>query len=212
MTRLTRVGGAARIALILLPLCFTGRALLTGRVYAPIDLPFGGEPLHSVAASYGVGPGHNGVLSDIYSQNIPWKYAVRQAYAHGEWPLWNPHILCGDILAAAAQPTPYEPFFLSSLLLAMPNSLTYLATITFFLAGLLMFIFLRDLECSEPAALVGAAAWMFSAFFAFWLEWQVATATLWFPLMLTGVRRIFRGGSMTTLTVAFMMILLNGHP
>ncbi|PYQ30904.1 MAG: hypothetical protein DMF57_15045 [Acidobacteria bacterium] len=212
MTRLTRVGGMARIALILLPLCFTGRALLTGRIYAPIDLPFGGEPLHSAAASYGVGPGHNGVLSDIYSQNIPWKYAVRQAYAHGEWPLWNPHILCGDILAAAAQPTPYEPFFLSSLLLAMPNSLTYLATITFFLAGLLMFIFLRDLECSEPAALVGAAAWMFSAFFAFWLEWQVATATLWFPLMLTGVRRIIRGGSMTTLTVAFVMILLNGHP
>ena len=27
------------VVLVLLPLCFTGRALLTGKVYAPIDLP-----------------------------------------------------------------------------------------------------------------------------------------------------------------------------
>ena len=212
MTRLTRVGGAARIALILLPLCFTGRALLTGRVYAPIDLPFGGEPLHSVAASYGVDRGHNGVLSDVYCLNIPWKYAVRYAYAHGEWPLWNPFNFGGDILAASAQPTPYEPFFLSSLLLPMPNSLTYLATITFFLAGLLMFIFLRELECSEQASLVGAAVWMFCSFLVFWLQWPHAPSAVWFPLVLTGVRRIIRGGSMATLTVAFVMMLLNGHP
>src|SRR5438132_7924482 len=85
----------AAIVLIALPLCFTGKALFTGRVYAPIDLPFLSEPLHSLQKT----PihGHNGVLSDVYCLNIPWKYAVRYAYAHGEWPLWNPFNFCGDI-------------------------------------------------------------------------------------------------------------------
>jgi hypothetical protein len=91
------------------------------------------------------------MLSDVYSLNIPWKYAARVALERHEWPLWNPYSFCGDILAASAQPTPYEPFFLLSLLLPMANSLTFMAAITFFLAGLLMFAFLRELRCSEAA-------------------------------------------------------------
>jgi len=31
---------------------------------------------------------------------IPWNQAVRHALAQGEWPLWNPLILWGDVLAA----------------------------------------------------------------------------------------------------------------
>ena len=44
-----RGGVAAALVLILIPFCFTGRALLTGRVYAPIDLPFMAEPLKDYA-------------------------------------------------------------------------------------------------------------------------------------------------------------------
>src|SRR5438132_14252007 len=134
---------SAAITLLLLPLCFTGRALLTGRVYAPIDLPFASEPLRSIASAVDVDRGHNPILSDVYCLNIPWKYAVRVAYTNHEWALWNPFNFCGDILASSPQPTPYEPFFLSSLLLPMPNSLTYLASITFFFGILWMFVFLR---------------------------------------------------------------------
>jgi hypothetical protein len=205
----------AAIALLLLPLCFTGRALLTGRVYAPIDLPFQSEPLRSLQKSFGVTGASNGILSDIYSQDIPWKVAVRDAYSHREWPLWNPFLFCGDILAAAAQPTPYEPFFLLSMLLPMANSLTFLAAITFFLAGLTMFVFLRELSCSEEAAMIGAASWMYCAFLSFFLEWPIGRAVTWFPLVIAGVRRVVRDrslGAMALLAAAFSMMILNGHP
>ena len=46
---------AAAIVLVLLPFCFTGRALLTGRVYGPIDLPYMSEPLLDYAQENGVG-------------------------------------------------------------------------------------------------------------------------------------------------------------
>ncbi len=205
----------AAIILLLLPLCFTGRALLTGRVYAPIDFPYVAQPLLSFRGDFGVTGLHNGVLSDVYSLNIPWKYAARLAILHGEWPLWNPYVAAGDILAAAAQPTPYEPISLISLLLPMSVSLTFLAAITFFLGALLMFLFLREIACSERAALVGAAAWTFCGFLVFFLDWVITPVNVWFPLVLLGVRRMVRTPglrAMSILTVAFSMMLLNGHP
>jgi Bacterial membrane protein YfhO len=209
------ISRAAAIVLVLLPLCFTGRALLTGRVYAPIDLAFQSDPLWSMRPQYGVKSFSNAMLSDVYCLNIPWKVVTREAYARGSWALWNHHPFAGDILAATAQPTPYEPVFLLSLLLPMANSLTYLAAMAFFLAGLCMFLYLRDLGCEELASLIGAAGWMYCGFLVFWLEWVITTSALWLPLVFLGVRRIVCRrdlGSMFLLVVAFVMMLQNGHP
>jgi hypothetical protein len=210
--RVVRISRSARVALVLLPLCFTGRALFTGGVYAPIELPYRWEPLRSMREALGVPPPHNGLLSDVYCLNMPWKYATRLAWSHGNWPLWNPFNFAGDILAASAQPTPYEPMTLLSLLLPAANSLTFLAAMTFFLAALCMFVFLRDLECSEVASLIGAAGWAFSSFLVIWLGWVIGPSTLWLPLVLLGVRRVVRRHSAAVLVVAFTMMLLNGHP
>ena len=210
-----RMSRVAVIVMLLVPLCFTGRALLTGRVYSPIDLPFQSQPLESFRPDFGVQGAQNGILSDVFTLNIPWKYAARMAITHGEWPLWNPYVAAGDILAASAQPTPYEPLFLVSLLLPMPASLTFLASMTFFLGILLMFLFLRELGCSEWAALAGATGWTFCMFLVFFLDWVIGPTSVWFPLVLLGVRRIVRApglNPMSILTVAFSMMLLNGHP
>jgi hypothetical protein len=231
-TRFSRIRWQIALVLILLPLAFTGRALLTGRVYAPIDLPYGAEPLSWMKEQYGVGQLHNGLLSDVFSHNIPWKYAVRDAYAHGEFPLWNPHIFAGDILAAAAQPAAYDPLLLLSLLLPLPNSLTFLASLSLFIAGLGMYLLLRSLDgrwqmavggagpllpsaIGHLPSLTGAAAFMFSTFVAFWLEWPLGATTVWLPLLILGVRRVVREQSLRAaalLTFIFVMMLLAGHP
>ncbi|HVT44077.1 MAG TPA: YfhO family protein [Thermoanaerobaculia bacterium] len=204
----------AAIALLLLPLAFTGRALLTGRVYAPIDLPYQAHPLAALKDDYGV-RFHNPAFSDVYCLNIPWKKATRISWSRGELPLWNPFLFAGDIHAAAAQTTPYEPLFLASLLLPMHVSLTFLAAMTFLLAGLSMYLYCRDLGCRDAASLFGAAAWMFGSFLVFWLEWVITASTLWFPLVLLGVRRTIHHRSPRSvflLTAAFSMTLLSGHP
>jgi hypothetical protein len=212
---ITPISWRVRLLLGGFPLLFAGRALFTGRVYAPIDLAWMAEPLKSLAPQYFVNRIHNPLLSDVYCLNIPWKYAVRVAYSRGEWALWNPFAFAGDILAASAQPTPYEPLFLLSLLLPMAFSLTYIAAMTLMLTGLLMHVFLRELRCSEMASLTGSAIWMFSMFLVFWLEWVITPTTMWLPLVLLGVRRVIRERSVhaaAILLVAFVMMLLNGHP
>ncbi|HEY0590192.1 MAG TPA: YfhO family protein [Thermoanaerobaculia bacterium] len=203
------------ILLALLPLLFTGPALLTGRVYAPVDIPYAAPPLKAHAAEVGLERTQNGTLSDVYSQIIPWKKAVRDAWRHGEWPLWNPYMFAGDILAGSAQAAPYDPFFLVSCLLPMAVSLTYLATITLFIGGLWMHAWLRELGCRDDAALLGAAGWMFGDFLVFWLEWPLGATFRWTPLVFLGVRRLVRerdAKATVVLALAFALMILAGHP
>lgn len=213
---------AAAIALVLLPLCFTGRALLTGRVYGPIDLPYMSEPLLDYADDYGIGRRptgqaiiHNGTISDLYMQMIPWQAAVRHSLSRGEWPLWNPYMLCGSMLAANMQSAPYDPLQLIALILKQPQAMTFGAAITFFLAGFFTFVFARSLGLSDLASLVGAAGFMFSAGIAFFVGWPLGRAWAVFPFILVGVRMVVHETSVRSaviLTSAFVAILVVGHP
>ena len=158
---------------------------------------------------------HNATLSDLYCQIIPWRSAVRTAIAHGEWPLLNPFMLCGDILAAAAQPAPYDPFNLIGMAIPLAPSLTFAAAMTFFLAGFGAFVFARALGCSELAALVAAAGWMFSGNMAFFVGWPLARAWAWLPLIFFAVRLVVNEASVRAgviLMIALTLLIFAGHP
>ena len=209
------LGVAAAIVLVLLPLCFTGRALLTGKVYGPIDLPFNSEPLRDYAAEFDVDDQHSGWLSDLYMQMIPWQSAVRQSWAAGEWPLWNRYILAGSMLAPNMQSAPYDPLNLLALLLPQAQALTFGAAMSFFLAGFFTFAFARALGCSEVAALIAAAGYMFSAMLAFFIGWPLGRAWALLPLVMLGVRLIVREPGLRAavlLTTGFVTAIFAGHP
>lgn len=213
--RVQRVSVAAAIALVAMPLLFTGKALFTNRVVAPVDLAFTAEPLRDYARDYGVETVHNGVLSDLQCQILPWQQAVRGALARGEWPLWNPHILCGDILAAAAQPAVYDPIQLAGLILPLPDAFSFGVTMTFFLAAFFTFAFARALGLGEIAALVAAAGFAFCGMLAIFAGWPLGRAWAYFPLVLYAVRGVTRdatAGSAFLLGLAFVLVIFAGHP
>ena len=205
----------AALTLILLPMVFTGRALLTGQIYGPIDLPYMAEPLRALATSHGITTIHNGALSDIYLQMMPWRKAVRYALEHHQWPLLNPFMMSGDILAAAAQPAFLHPFNLLSLLLPLAQAVTFTAAMTFFMAALLTFLYVREIGGSEAAALFGAAGWAFCGMIAFFVGWPLAAAWINLPLVLLAVRRVcerpsLRNGAL--LCLSFVLLFIAGHP
>jgi hypothetical protein len=206
--RVAPVSRAAALALVLLPMVFTGRALLTGRVYAPIDLPFQYEPLESHALGLGIGAPHNPGLSDLHAQMIPWQKAVRWALSQGEWPLWNPFILSGDILAAAAQPAVYDPLNWLGFLLPLPDALTFGASMTFFLAAFFTFVFARSIGLGDGGALVAAAAFTFCAMLAFYVGWPLGRAWTYLPLVLFSVRE----KRWLMLAAALSLLIVAGHP
>src|SRR5947209_15680773 len=180
---------AAVLVLVLLPMCVTGKALLTASVFGPVDLPYFTEPLRDMRVPLGVAKPHNGLLSDLYAQMIPWRKAVQFAISHGRWPLWNPFILSGTQLAAAAQPAAYSPFTLIACLLPVPAGLTFSAAIAFFLAGLGAYLFARELECRELVALSAAAGWMYAGGMAFFVLWSLGSSWALLPFVLFATRR-----------------------
>lgn len=205
----------AALALALFPLFFTGRALLTGAVFGPIDMPYATEPLNTLRAPMGLGEPYNGMLNDVYTQMIPYRQAVREAIRHAEWPLWNRYTLSGDILAAAAQPAAYSPFTLLALLLPVAVSFTFTAAIFFFLAALGAFVFARELGCREQVAAFAAAGWMYSAGLAFFILWPIAESWALLPLVLLAVRLAVERPSIRSgllLTIVLALLVLAGHP
>jgi membrane protein YfhO len=209
------ISRGAAVVLMLLPFCFAGKALLTGGVYAPVDLPYLTEPLRDMRGPLGVPLPHNGILSDLYSQMIPWRKAVQFALAHREWPLWNPFMLSGSLLAASAQPAVYSPFTLLACLLPIPDSVTFTVAINFFIAGLGAFLFARDLGCRPSTSMIASAGFMFSTPVAFFILWAIGGSWAFLPLVLLGVRRCVRQpgiASATLLMIALTLLLLAGHP
>jgi len=205
----------AAAVLILLPLCLTGRALVTGRVYAPIDLAYHFDPLASMATRVGIDRIANPLPSDVAVQFIPWNAALRWSIAHGQWPLWNPFELSGNVLAAAAQSAPFHPITLLGLLLPAPDSLGFMAAMTYFLAALGMFLFLRNLELRELSSLFGAAGWALSTYVVAFTHTAHGNAVALLPLVMLGARCVaLRPGmrSAVVLTIALILITLCGHP
>jgi hypothetical protein len=210
-----RLSRAAALALLLLPFLFTGRALLTGAVYAPIDLAYQFEPIAALRAEYGIGSPRNVVGTDLIAQIIPWRKAVQWSLAHRQWPLWNPFILTGDILAAAAQPAPYSPLTLLASILPVAHGLTFSAALTLFIAAAGAFLFLRELHSREAVAVFAAAAWMYSTAIAFFVLWPIGASWAQLPLVLFATRRLVQAPSLRStvlLTTSLVLLLLSGHP
>ncbi|HVR40259.1 MAG TPA: YfhO family protein [Thermoanaerobaculia bacterium] len=205
----------AATILVLLPLCITGRALLTGGVFGPIDLPYATEPLASIADEAGITHVTNPAISDVAAQFIPWSRALRQSVADHEWPLWNRFELCGNPLAGAAQIAAYHPITLLGLLIPLPDAVTFAASMVFFLAALSAFLLLRGFVDNEIAVLFGAAAWMLSTHLVSFSGTAHAMSISILPLVLTGGRAIVRDPSKRSalfLGIALLLLVLSGHP
>src|SRR5437763_6775389 len=213
--RVAPLSWRAAAALLLLPLCFTGRAMLTARGYAPLEHAYTKPPLAAVARQVGITHTANPALSDVYAQFIPWNDALRAAVHRGEWPLWNPYELGGDPLAGAAQSAPYHPVTLFGLLLPLAGGLTFTAAMTYLLAALSMFLFLRALDLGELPAFFGAAAWAFSTHVISFILTAHGLAIAIAPLVFLGGRLIARAPSIRSaavLTLALVLLTLAGHP
>ena len=204
-----------RLVLLLLPACITGRALITGNVYGPADLAFMAQPLKASAAKYGINGVHNGLLSDLYAQIWPWQSAVRYAWSQHTWPLLNPFMLCGDVLAAAMQPGAFDPFNLLALLLPLPQWMTFYASLTLLFAALFTFSYARAIGCREAPALVAAAGFMLGANMLMFVGWPLSRAWAYLPLVFLGVRIIVRDRTIrgaVLLMIALALLILSGHP
>jgi len=204
----TPLSRGAAILILALPFVFTAPALLTNRAYGGYDILFMVGPWSDYAKDFGFIESHNWSLVDQLLQFVPWQHQVRVAFANGEWPLWNPAMDAGEVLAANMQSAPLNPLNLIAMLLPLPLATAFDAAMVFFLAALFTFALAREFECSEHASLVAATAFTLSSAMAFHVGWPHARSWTTLPFILLAVHR----RSYALLTIALTLLIVFGHP
>ncbi|MBV8517465.1 MAG: YfhO family protein [Acidobacteria bacterium] len=204
----------AALVLFALPFVIAGYALLTSRVLAPVDLAYQTVPLNWMKETYGVSDVSTGLHSDVLSQFIPWRAAVRDSLARGEWGLWNRYAFAGDILLAGEQPAVFSPITLLACLLPAALSFTFTGALTLFIAALCAFLLARELDCGEPAALVAAASWSLATSLVVFVLVPLGATWAWAPLLFVSVQRLVRApriASAALLAFTFTALLAAAH-
>jgi hypothetical protein len=145
----------------------------------------------------------------------PLAYYGREAFWHGEVPLWNPLNYCGVPFLAQWNTMMLYPLSLFYLLLPLSWSLGVFCLGHFYLAGMGMYFLAHRWTGNRFAAAVAGLTFSFNALMLHSLMWPNNIAAMgWLPwVLLAGERAWSRGGRWLLLgTLAATMQMLSGAP
>jgi O-antigen/teichoic acid export membrane protein len=210
--------------LFLLPLVMFWQQTIGGKTLLPTENLYQYEP-YATYREVVKAPEipHNDLLSDLVLQNYQWKSFIRDQFAQGEIPLWNPHTFSGTPFMAAGQQSTLYP--LSILYYVMPLTAAYgwFTVVNLWLAGVFMYLLARGLERSRFGATLAAITYQLCGMFiASAVHPMIIGAVVWMPLMLLMAEYIIRQrplfGAPTSApwaaigAVAIACNILSGHP
>ncbi|HKO59436.1 MAG TPA: hypothetical protein VJ276_26445, partial [Thermoanaerobaculia bacterium] len=203
-----RIAGLC-LALVLL---FTARGVFTSGVPVPLDEIVRGYPYRGV---FGDVQSKNYLTNDTVKQILPWMQTVREDFARGRAPLWNPYLFCGYPLLGNGQSAPFSPFFLATLFVPLPKQLVAMAGVKLFCALLFGYLFAKREGVGDAAAMLASVVFAFAIFNNAFLYYPMTAVTLLLPAaayatILCMERRAAAPVVLLALIVA--SLLAGGHP
>jgi len=194
MRRSLRLDLLIAAGLFLLPLAFFWQVTLGNRTLLPADNIYQYQPWAAYRAQLGVpAVPHNALLSDLVLENLPWKQFIRQSFAQGELPLWNPYIFAGVPFLAAGQHSALYPFSIIYYVMPLEKAYGWFTVSQLWLAGLFMYLFMRGLGVGRLGSTLAAIAYEMSGFFIASVVFQmIIAAAAWLPFLLLMVEFTIR--------------------
>jgi hypothetical protein len=206
------------LIILLVTLIFFWKFFLKGLVPIPADIITGTYfpwyDLHFAGFPAGI-PVKNNILSDVVSITYPWRKLAVDLMKSGTLPLWNPYILSGSVLLANITSVPFYP--LNIIYWIIPDfskAWSFQIILQPLLAGIFMYIFLKNNKLSGLSSLFGSLVWGFSGFFMVWLEYNtIVHASLYFPLILYAIQKSFENKKYyLLLSLAISLSFYAGYP
>jgi hypothetical protein len=189
-----------------------GAVLFAGRVMLPLGYLTQVPPFTGLVQ--GRPPG-NLLQSDLVLQIVPWLVRVREAYAAGEWPLWNPLSGAGEPLLANPQSQALQPLVWLALPFSVAAGFGIVAALRVLLPLVFTYLLLRRQGISELPALAGSLAYGLAGFLQLSLGWPLAGSATLLPVLLYGLVLVDQRGARRDgllLALATAAVLLAGHP
>jgi len=199
------------IAIALLVAIFFRPVLLPNQVIVPADLLVKSHPWKAYnPPDYQI---HNFFASDIIDSQYPARAVAVGAVRAGQLPLWDPYTSSGRPLGTLPIYALELPLNILLVLFPLDVGFSYVAMARLFIAGVAMYAFLRQLELSEIAALVGGVAFAFSGFMIVWLNATAGITLSMAPLTFWAEERLLRkptAGRVTILALSVAVLISGG--
>ncbi|MDO8621148.1 MAG: YfhO family protein [Candidatus Levybacteria bacterium] len=139
-------------------------------------------------------PFKNFLITDPVRQQYPWKELAIWSEKKIELPLWNPYSFAGTPLLANMQSGAFYPLNILFFILPFNIAWSVLIFLQPLLAGVFLYIYLRNLRMNTWASAIGSIVFAFSGFSTSWLEWgTIVNTALWLPLILLSTDKIASG-------------------
>lgn len=139
------------------------------------------------------GPVKNNAMPDIVDELYPWKHFTIEQLKQGQIPWWNPYSFAGTTHLANIQSTVFSPFNLFFFVLPFIDAWSIVVLLQPLLAGLFLYLFMREVSVSKLGSVISSVAFMFCGFIVVWMEYgTLAFAVLFLPLILFGIERTFQ--------------------
>ena len=134
------------------------------------------------------------LLGDYSAQHIPWSRFLADSLANLSLPLWTPYMHSGFPILAEGQIGALYPLNLIMYFL-LPHKIAYTYNILlhFVLAGIFLYIYVRETGMSKAAATVTVIAFLFgSAYGGCFYSFMSLKVLVWFPLVLFLTEKLFK--------------------
>ncbi|MCX5687867.1 MAG: YfhO family protein [Candidatus Omnitrophica bacterium] len=137
-------------------------------------------------------------------------------FLSGKIPLWDPYIQCGSPHLAELQTCVFYPLSVVYLLFSYPQAFNYFIIIHIILAGLFIYILMRNWGYSSHASFLSAVIFMFSGYIISVINLLASLASVvWLPLVILFYERaVKKDWVKNSIITGFFMVLifLGGEP
>lgn len=184
--------------LFLLPLLMFWQQTIGGQTLIPTENLYQFEPFATYREVVNApAVPHNALVSDLILQNFQWKSFIREQFAQGEIPLWNPHNFSGTPFMAAGQQSTLYPLSLLYYLMPLTAAFGWFTVVNLWLAGVFMYGFGRGLGISRFGATIAAITYQLCGMFiASAVHPMIIGGVVWLPLILLMIEYILRQRSL----------------
>jgi hypothetical protein len=183
------------VILLFIVLFFSRPFFLQGKLPIPADTIIGlYHPFRDLyARDYPRGiPFKNFLITDPVRQQFPWRVlSIDLLLKQYQLPLWNPYNLAGTPLSGNLQGAAYYPLNILFIILPFNVAWCLLIFLQPLLAGMFLYMYMKNLKIHYMASLLSAFVFAFSGFSIAWLEWNTIIHTaLWLPLILLAIDKL----------------------
>lgn len=149
------------------------------------------------------GPVKNNAMPDVHTQIYPWKKFTIDTFKNGQIPLWNPYNFSGNPHLANFQSAVLSPFNLLFFIFPFIDAWSILVLLQPLLAGLFMYLFVREIGGGRVGSLISSISFMFCGFIVVWMAYgTLSLAISILPLSLLSIEKFY-----STKQVRYLILL-----